>query len=154
MKITKQKTFFAIILLCLFLDQATKYFVDNFLSIGQKITMLPSIFSIEKTYNTGAAFSILQNNTVLLIFIAIITLSIISFIVITNNKKLKYIETTALGFIAGGATGNLIDRIIFNHVIDFIQTDFVRFPIFNFADIFINIGAIILLYRIIVPYND
>ena len=119
-----------------------------------KINFIPEILSFEKVYNTGGAFSILQGNIFLLSAISAITLIVIVIYIFRENKCINKIETGALALIAGGALGNLYDRIFFGYVVDFIQLDFINFPIFNFADVFINIGVIILLISVVLKKHE
>ncbi|MCQ2958189.1 MAG: signal peptidase II [Candidatus Gastranaerophilales bacterium] len=143
--------FFVITVLTLLIDQISKYVIE-LQPINEKVTIIPHLISFEKVYNSGAAFSIMQNNTFILIFISLVVLGFVFWHIFKNEVKL--IEIIALGLISGGAIGNLIDRVFHGFVIDFIQTEFITFPIFNFADTFINIGVIILIVSILFLKND
>jgi len=150
----KNFIFGIIVIACALIDQGSKFIIDNTLALYENLLIIPNVLSFEKVYNTGAAFSILQNNTVFLVLIAILTIiSILIFLIIKKNNINSY-ENIAFGFICAGALGNLIDRICFSYVIDFIRLDFIDFPIFNIADILINIGVIILIVNIFVQKND
>jgi len=131
-------------------DQITKLIIN--LTLKEPIQIFPHLLSFDKVYNSGAAFSILQNNTIFLILITLAILMCIFYFVF--DKDMPKLEIIALGFISGGAIGNLIDRICSSYVIDFIRLDFINFPIFNCADIFINIGVILLLVSLLVVKND
>ena len=124
------------------------------MQLNEKIVLIPNILSLEKVFNEGAAFSILQNEPELLITIAITTLLLIGWYLLKKHEEISFLVMIALACIAGGAMGNLFDRISYSHVIDFIQLEFLNFPIFNLADIFINIGVIILIINILVAKND
>lgn len=115
------------------LDQITKYLLTN---INYKI--LP-FFQLLYVKNTGAAFGILQNSSLALFFLGIMIIGLVLFYLdkIPNTKSHNII----LGIILGGAIGNLIDRIIFGYVRDFIFIS--KFPVFNIADSAISIGLII-----------
>ncbi len=134
-------------------DVFSKMIIDAKLHLGQRLLVLPGLLSFEKAYNTGGAFSILQNSTLLLSLISIITIGILFYIVLGQKIKLNTLEILAFAFICGGAAGNLYDRLILGHVVDFIQLEFINFPIFNLGDIFINIGVIILLFNIVLGKN-
>lgn len=134
-----------IFLFSIMIDIFTKNIVETNLSMHTEIMIIPNILSFEKVYNTGAAFSIMQNNLPFLITISIVTLMLIFWYITKKHKELSCLEISALSLISGGAFGNLIDRLTNSYVIDFIQLEFINFPIFNFADIFINIGVIILI---------
>lgn len=151
----KKVGLFYIILTDIFLlDFFSKWIIDKSLQLNETIRIIPNILSFEKVYNEGAAFSILQNNIELLIIISITTILYILGYFIKKHSEFSYANIVALACIAGGAMGNLFDRITYSHVIDFIQLDFLNFPIFNLADIFINIGVIILIINILVAKND
>ena len=127
------------------LDQLIKVLVIHFLQIQKEVIIIPNIFSLYYTKNTGAAFSILENQTLLLIIISVV------FIMIIHNyiKKEKSINITTqlvTGLIIGGIFGNLIDRIIHKSVIDYLlfHINDYYFPVFNLADSAICIGALFL----------
>ena len=125
------KRFFTIAVSIVILDQITKVlFTDKHFFIINYIT------------NTGAAFSILQNQNLLLTIIA----SLVSIFMLILLKKYKSLEIP-LSFIFGGTIGNLIDRIFLGHVRDFI--DLKIWPVFNIADSFNVIGVLIIAYFIL-----
>ncbi|MDO8556563.1 MAG: signal peptidase II [Nanoarchaeota archaeon] len=110
------------------LDQLTKY-------------LAPYYFPI--VTNTGASFGILQGYSWLFI---IITLIVVGIIIHTSNKQYHI----AYPFIVGGALSNLIDRILYGHVIDFIHMPYWKsFPVFNLADVSITIGGVLLAWSIL-----
>ncbi|MCR4881825.1 MAG: signal peptidase II [bacterium] len=155
MKRNSLYAFFGAAIIVVIIDYITKYAIDSLLNYSQKVVLLPNVLSLEKVYNTGAAFSILQNNINFLIAISVITLAVIIYYVFTAKAASKTLwNMIGLGFVAGGDLGNLFDRLVFRHVVDFLQLEFINFPIFNFADVFINIGVIILLFSIMFNKND
>ena len=119
-----------------------KYSVYNDLDIGGKI------FSIKLTHNTGAAFSLFNNNTLILIIIGIIALIGLVLYVI-SCKELADFDVFIYSLLFGGILGNLIDRIFRGYVIDFISFKAFKyqFPIFNVADIFI-VTSVVLMFLI------
>lgn len=134
----------------LLLDQTTKYFAQNNLQYLDTIPLIQDVFHLTYRRNTGAAFSILRDKQTLLIG----TTSIIIIILIWYLGKIKNDSDAALlrlplGFIIGGAIGNLIDRIRLNYVIDFFDFNLINYPVFNIADIFIVIGTFLLAYAIL-----
>ena len=132
------------------LDQLTKYLVTRFFtSLNYKDFIL---FSIKIIENNGAAFNIFSESLLFLSFISVLS-SIIIFIVILFNKSINYFDRYALSFILGGCIGNGLDRISNGFVIDFIKLNFINFPIFNIADISINIGFLLILYTLIKNNN-
>ncbi len=134
----------------IFLDQASKYFINNnFDSFENKDFYLFSIYLIK---NNGAAFNLFSTNRIFLSFISVFSSIIIIYILYFKNN-INNIEKYSLSFILGGSIGNGIDRVINGFVIDFIELNYVNFPVFNIADISINIGFLILLYVLIKKKN-
>ena len=127
-------------------DQITK----NIINIYHKSLINNDliIFSIDYVKNYGAAFNILSGNRFLLSIVsAIITIVLLYFIF--NKKNLNNLDLYSYSFILGGTIGNGIDRIAKGYVIDFINLKFINFPVFNIADISINIGLIFIIFSFI-----
>jgi signal peptidase II len=135
---------FSIVLITLSLDQLTKFLVTKNLSLNQSLPLIKGVFHLTLVHNRGAAFGILKNQVPLFIFTAIFAVFLI-LVNLKDNKNRKF-YSRALGFILAGALGNLIDRLFFGYVIDFL--DFRIWPVFNVADSAITIGAILLGYSI------
>ena len=137
-------------LLVFVVDQASKFYFDNALSMYQQIVIIPDYFSWTLAYNTGAAFSFLADaDGWQRWFFAAIAL-VVSGVLVVWLKRLKADETwlaLALALVLGGALGNLFDRVAYGHVIDFILVHWQNrwyFPAFNLADSAITVGAILL----------
>ena len=105
------------------------------------------LFRLDFVKNYGAAFNIFSGSRIFLALISII-FSIILIYLIFRKNNLNIIDLYSYSFILGGTIGNGIDRIYKGFVIDFINLNIVNFPVFNIADISINIGFIFLLYNI------
>lgn len=135
---------FIVVVLIFFLDRLTKYLVTNNLSIGESIPLVSNIFHITLVHNKGAAFGILKEQAPFFIFITLLAIAIICFSL--KNNKLA-LARVSLSLILAGALGNLMDRVFFGYVIDFI--DFRIWPVFNVADSAITVGAILLGYSIL-----
>ena len=120
------------------------------MSFGQSITVIPNFFSITLIGNTGAAFSILSSNTLLLIVISVVVLNLIYFFLI-KGKKLNDFEQISYGLLIGGIIGNLIDRALHMQVIDYLDFTFFgyNFPVFNLADIAIVISMVFIGIQVI-----
>lgn len=131
--------------LVLLLDQIVKIIVNNCMALYDEIKLIPNFFSIYYVKNTGAAFSILENNTTFLIFLTIIFILIIHKYIKTEKEFTK-LSSISLGLVLGGMFGNLIDRIIHQGVIDYLSFEFFGygFPVFNIADIGICCGVILM----------
>jgi len=143
--------FLTAILVCI-IDQIFKFLILSKLYFLQTISLLDNFLSITKVYNTGAAFSLFENSTNLLILFSIIV-SIAIIIYIVKNKTIELPFLIAWGFILGGTAGNLIDRLLYGYVIDFIKLDFINFPIFNIADLSINLGAFLIIIYSFIKYR-
>jgi len=129
-----------IVLAILSFDQLTKFIITRNLALNQSIPVIKGIFHLTLVRNRGAAFGILKNQIPFLIFTAIFAI-ILLYLAIRKNKH-KKIYSIALSMILAGAIGNLIDRVFFGYVIDFL--DLRIWPVFNLADSAITIGAILL----------
>ena len=135
-----------IILIC---DQALKYWVTrNILLDTGLIDFIPGFISLTRSHNYGAAFSILQNARVLFIVLAVVFI-IIAISLLFLNAIRSGIGRWALVAVLAGAIGNGIDRVIQGYVVDMLRFEFINFPIFNIADIFITCGGITFCFYVI-----
>ena len=137
-------------IILLVIDQVSKILVVKLIDINSSIELIKNFFYLTYTYNTGAAFSILTGQRLLLIFVAIVILIVI-FNYLRKNKVEGKIDILAFSLIIGGSLGNLLDRIVRGYVVDFLDFKIYeyKFPIFNLADTFIVIGVFLLLITII-----
>ena len=140
-----------IALLVILTDQLSKWWIRSNLDLGQSLFDI-GFFRIIHIYNTGAAFGILKDKTLLLAivaFIGVIALLVLGFIMRSRWSVLdSWIAMAAIGLVMGGAIGNLIDRLTNEgRVTDFI--DFKVWPAWNVADMSLTIGVILIAYRII-----
>ena len=147
LNIKKNRFYFILIsILIIVSDQFTK----NIININHKSLLNNDLifFSIDYVKNYGAAFNMLSGSRIFLSTVSIIiTLVLIYFIL--NKKNLCYLDLLSYSFILGGTVGNGIDRVSKGYVIDFINLNFINFPVFNIADISINIGLIFFIYGLI-----
>ena len=144
------KKLYGFALITILFDQLIKNGLLFFMSLGQSITVIPNFFSITLIVNTGAAFSILSSNTLLLIVISVVVLNLIYFFLI-KGKKLNDFEQISYGLLIGGIIGNLIDRALHMQVIDYLDFTFFgyNFPVFNLADIAIVISMVFIGIQVI-----
>lgn len=132
------------------LDQITKFYFEGTLRLYQQIEVIPDLFSWTLAYNTGAAFSFLADESGWQRWLFALIAVGVSAVLVVWLKRLKADETwlaIGLALIVGGALGNLIDRMLLGHVIDFILVHWQNrwyFPAFNLADSAITVGAIML----------
>ena len=140
--------FWWVSIIALIIDQVTKYLVaKNFIVIGETIPLWQGVFHLTYAQNTGAAFSFFAGGASWLRWISLfVSLALVFY---AYTEKLTVIEQLAYGFVLAGAFGNGIDRFIFGYVVDFLDFRFINFPIFNIADVCINIGIILLIYATI-----
>ena len=129
------------------IDQFTKYLIYyNYQKFINKDFIL---FKLDFVKNYGAAFNLFSGSRIFLSLVSILFSLILIYLIITKNSA-NVIENYSYSLILGGTVGNGIDRIINGFVIDFINLNFINFPVFNIADLSINIGFIFILYFIIV----
>ena len=127
------------------LDQFTKYLM--FYNYEKFLNKDFLFFRLDFVKNYGAAFNIFSGNRIFLSCISIIFSILLTYLILRKNTLNSY-DLYSYSFILGGTIGNGIDRIFKGFVIDFINLNFINFPVFNIADISINIGFIFLLYSI------
>ena len=138
----------SIIGLVLILDQATKYLVEKHIRLYETIIVVPGFFNLTHVRNRGAAFGILANvpgiwRSLFFISVTIVAVAVIGYLIKTTTERLHIM---AFSLIAGGAVGNLIDRLRYTEVVDFIQW-YVKdyyWPSFNIADSAISVGVTLL----------
>jgi signal peptidase II len=138
----KRTLFWGAALIVLALDQATKIAVRTWLDRGESWPDADWPVRIRHVTNTGAAFGILEDQTLFLIVMAFIGLGAI-YLYYRYPPFNHWVVPIAIGMLLGGATGNLLDRVRSGEVTDFI--DFPRFPAFNVADSSINVGIAIII---------
>lgn len=134
----------------LIIDQIVKLLINNKMALYQQIKIIPKFFTIYYVKNTGAAFSILEDSTILLTIISVIFIVILDRM-IKKEKTFTKLSAISLGMIMGGIFGNLIDRIIHHAVIDYLSFQIFKyeFPVFNIADIGITVGVGLLIISMI-----
>ncbi|MDH0729149.1 signal peptidase II [Pseudomonas sichuanensis] len=137
-------------LVVLVVDQATKVYFEGALSLYQQIVVIPDYFSWTLAYNTGAAFSFLADSSGWQRWLFALIAVVVSAVLVVWLKRLGRNETwlaVALALVLGGALGNLYDRVVLGHVVDFILVHWRNthyFPAFNVADSAITVGAVML----------
>ena len=124
-------------------DQFTKHLTVTHIAQGQTVPVLDGVVHLTYVQNTGAAFSMLTGKTWLFF---VVTAVFFAFAALAIVKKwlTKPLQIWSLAAICGGAVGNLIDRVAHAYVVDMIAVDFIDFPVFNFADCCITVGAVLL----------
>ena len=144
-KIQTKIYFLSFSIFIIIIDQFTKYLIFyNYKTVINKDYLL---FRLDFVKNYGAAFNIFSGNRIFLSCISIIFSILLTYLILRKNTINKY-DLYSYSFILGGTIGNGMDRILRGFVIDFINLNIINFPVFNIADISINIGFIFLLFSI------
>ena len=138
--------FFSIIFVAL--DQVIKIILNSKLIINQTIILIKDLFSITLIHNTGAAFNLFSGGRYFLIAISI---AVIAWLIlyIRHLEVIDDVDIFTYSLLFGGVIGNLIDRVVYGYVVDYLSFNFgsFYFPIFNLADMFIVISIIIIIIR-------
>ena len=132
------------------IDQLTKLWVDSSLALHERLPLIEDFFDLTLAYNPGAAFSFLADAGGWQRWFFTILSTVVTIILVVWLKRLpahEKINAAALALIIGGAVGNLIDRIAYGHVIDFLLVYYQQWswPAFNVADSAISVGVVLML---------
>lgn len=137
-----------------FLDQLTKKIASMYL-IGNDITIIPNILELHYLENKGAAWGLFQNSTWILGCFSLLILGVIFYAYFKLAFEKRYLFLRIIFcMLAAGASGNCIDRFWHHYVVDFIYVSAINFPVFNVADCYVTIAAVLLLYALIFCYKD
>ena len=143
-KIQTKLYFLSLSIFIVLIDQLTKYLMtyNNRLFINKDFLL----FKLDFVKNYGAAFNIFSGSRIFLSLISIFFSTLLIYLIFRKNS-LNSFELYSYSFILGGTIGNGIDRIYKGFVVDFVNLNIINFPVFNVADISINIGFILLVYN-------
>tara|TARA_Y100001968_G_scaffold255787_1_gene242010 strand:- start:97 stop:627 length:531 start_codon:yes stop_codon:yes gene_type:complete len=130
------------------LDQLSKFLILNKLDFEKSINIIPNLLNFTLVKNKGAAFSLFNDSTTILAIISVLA-SFLIVIFILKSLQSSYWNSIGLAYLLGGTVGNGIDRVIKGYVVDFLEIVPINFPIFNFADISINIAVIFFIIDIV-----
>ena len=132
--------------LLLAIDQGSKYLA---------VILIPGVFQLEYLENRGAAFGILQNQRVLLLIVTLIIFGGLCYFYckMGSGRKWRPLQS-AIVLIAAGAIGNMIDRFARGYVVDFFYFSLIHFPVFNVADCYVVVGAVIALLLLLFYYKE
>jgi signal peptidase II len=140
---------FIIVSSVIFLDQATKFLALRFLQLNTPFPLIKNFLNLTLVHNRGAAFGLFQNQLVLFVLVSLFAIGLI--ICSLKSKTSSIVLKLSLSLILGGAIGNLIDRLRFGFVVDFLALRV--WPVFNIADSVITIAALILTWEILFNKN-
>jgi len=137
------------------LDQALKFWAKSTLQENGPLTVIPKVLKLQYHENSGAVWGILQGKASLLSIMTIFILAALLFIYlhIPKEPKFKFLKLIFV-FIAAGAVGNMIDRIAYHFVVDFIYFELINFPIFNVADCYVTVSSVLIILLALFYYKD
>ena len=141
-----------LLILIIFIDQIVKTWIRCY-PPGTALYSCSPLFEIVHTVNTGAAFSLLHTNSLLVLILSALLLFVV-WVYTTRFMRLTQFAKTALFCLLGGGIGNLIDRLLYNSVTDYIRLLFIHFPVFNLADIAITLSVFILMLLILTGHLE
>ena len=145
--------FYIVTVLLILADQLSKFFTVKLLKPVSTVAVIDGIFSLTYVENKGAAFGILQNAR--WVFIVATIAAIIA--MVWYKRKFKpqgKVINTSLCLLLSGALGYMIDRIFLGYVVDMLEVTFIDYPVFNVADCFVVVGAILLCIYILFIYKE
>lgn len=137
------------------LDQYTKQWAVVYLKDKPAYNLISGILELNYLENHGAAFGMLPNQKIFFVFVAIVIIFVVGYVLLKMPENKKY---TVLHFLfsllVAGSIGNMIDRIRYDYVVDFIYFVRINFPIFNVADVYATVSAIVLLILLLFVYKE
>lgn len=144
-------TVLALVLCAVFIaiDRVTKILATQYLAPNGSYNVLPGVLEFRYLENDGMAFSMLEGKQIFLIIVTSIFLLVLAYFLFLKRPSNKWLYIAEILILSGGI-GNLIDRVLRGYVVDFINPTFMRFANFNVADIYVSVGAIILIITLIV----
>lgn len=147
----KHLPFFLIAAIVLLLDQISKYMIEAVMDLGESIQVIPGFFQLLYVRNTGAAWSLFAGSSMLFFYIITAVAVIILFLFYRSCETKDYWSKASLALMMAGALGNLIDRLCFQYVRDFLSFDIFgyHFPVFNIADCALCIGVFMIAGKIL-----
>ena len=130
------------------LDQITKAIVVSQLELYEEAAFLPGLVRFYHTRNTGAAFSMFSDNRWVFMVFSVIAMALMTYLLIKFHGR-HWLLSVSLAAVLGGGIGNMIDRVLCGYVVDFLDFQFMKFAVFNVADIFVTCGSVALAVYII-----
>lgn len=142
------------VLIGIIIDQYTKHLAVTHLQ-DAAVPIIEDVFELQYLENRGAAFGMLQNQQWFFLIITVVLLFFITklYIGLPRTKRLLPLRISMI-FITAGAIGNMIDRVRYNYVIDFLYFKLINFPIFNVADIYVTLSTFFIAFLIIFYYKE
>ncbi len=135
-------------------DQFSKYLAVTHLRAQPPIPLWPGVFELQYCENTGVAFSLLENMSWIFIPLTMVVMALLVMILVRSKLSAHALFRISCSLIIAGGLGNLIDRCWLGYVVDFFYFKLINFPIFNFADCCVVIGAALLVVFLLFIYKD
>ena len=135
-------------------DQVTKYLTVSNIDLFQRVGAWDGVFHLTYVRNTGAAFSSFEGAQWLFLLIFLVFTGAIVYDMVKKAMPFTNFERWCVAAIYGGGLANMIDRLRLGYVVDMIEVEFIRFPVFNVADCFITCGCVALLVHLIFFNRD
>ena len=137
------------------LDQYTKQWAKVYLKDKPAYNLINGILELNYLENQGAAFGMLPNQKVFFIFVATVILFVAGYVLLKVPDQKKYtILHFLFSLIVAGSIGNMIDRVRYDYVVDFIYFVRINFPIFNVADIYVTVATFFLAILMLFYYKE
>ncbi len=137
------------------IDQITKLVARNSLEDGP-VALIEGVFEFSLVFNTGVAWGMFDNMTVVINILAILIMAFVAFLYFkmpVENKRLRALKILMI-FIFAGALGNCIDRFMMSAVTDFLYFELINFPVFNVADCYVTVSGILIAILLIFYYKE
>ncbi|MBE6649015.1 MAG: signal peptidase II [Ruminococcaceae bacterium] len=143
----------SVIIFSVILDQITKILADKHLTKSDEIEVIPNILGLSFVKNEGAAFGMFADNRWIFMVFSTFAIGVMIYFLLTL-KDSHPLLVISLSMLIGGGIGNMIDRISRGYVIDFFKFLFVKFAVFNVADCFVTVGAVLLAIYLLFLFKD
>lgn len=140
-------------------DQFTKYLAETYLAGTSGISMIPGVFELYYLENTGAAFGMLNNRQIFFVVIAFVISALAVYVYIRTpleprDRTFYHPLRLICVILTAGALGNMIDRLTRGYVVDFLYFSLIDFPVFNLADCYVCVGAVLALVFLFTRYRS
>ena len=140
---------FLLAIVLVVIDQFTKQLAITHLMFQEPIPIIENVFSLQFRINTGIAMSMLEGERWLILPITCVVMALLAVMLLRSDLRHSKMFSISCAMILGGGVGNLIDRLTYKYVVDFLYFELIDFPIFNFADCCVVVGAILLFVYIL-----
>lgn len=143
------------VILLVVIDQLTKSWAKSALQGKDAIDIIKGVFSLEYLENTGIAFGLFKDKFIFFVLLTLVILAVLGFVYykLPDTKRFRPMQFCII-LIAAGAIGNMIDRVVYNYVIDFLYFNLIDFPIFNVADIYVSVTVFVLFFLCLFYYKE